>query len=370
MKVLKIIKNAFYHVDSDIIFKEYKSRYVKDLELIEVNKKELNNSFYRAEYVDSRCQKISREEFYLNSWRASSLERRKPIPGFHPGIYKELKKLSHGCDPYVDFLANQKPEGPWLIEIIAPTIRRELLLPPNSQIALHIHVHYLDKFEEIIAALEKNIIRPDLFISITNPDLSLIINHLLKDYSGQVISIEVFPNRGRDIGPFLGSMGREMISNYEYLGHIHTKKSPHTDSKTSSDWSRFLIANLLSLGEINSADQIIQYLVSHSDIGLVFPDDPQILSWGINYSHARGLANQMGIGVLPYHFNFPVGTMFWCRASALAPLMELNLSIEDLPEEPLPIDGTILHAIERLLPFIAEKAGFSYALVNSSLVTR
>ena len=78
----------------------------------------------------------------------------------------------------------------------------------------------------------------------------------------------------------------------------------------------------------------------------------------------------MNIEVLPDHFNFPIGTMFWARTKALAPLIELNLRYEDFPEEPLPIDGTMLHALERLLPLITEKAGFSYALVNSGILTR
>jgi lipopolysaccharide biosynthesis protein len=82
------------------------------------------------------------------------------------------------------------------------------------------------------------------------------------------------------------------------------------------------------------------------------------------------LANSMHIEVLPDNFNFPIGTMFWSRTKALVPLMELNLRYQDFPEEPLSIDGTMLHALERLLPFIAEKAGFSYALVNNRLSTR
>ena len=110
--------------------------------------------------------------------------------------------------------------------------------------------------------------------------------------------------------------------------------------------------------------------MTHPDVGMVFTDDPNILSWDANYAHARELANLMQIGVLPGYFNFPVGTMFWGRTKALAPLMRLNLRFEDLPKEPLPIDGSMLHALERLFPMIVEKAGFSYALVNSGLVTR
>jgi glycosyltransferase involved in cell wall biosynthesis len=353
------------------IFHDYRGSYMRDLVLLQATKGVLDNSFFRTDDIDERCEKISLEELYLNSWRTSSIDRRKPVSGFNPAIYKELKKLSIDRDPFADFLAKNKPAGPWLKEIITPDVYRDLPLPPNSQIALHIHVHYFDEFEKFFDALKINTIRPDLFISATNHDLCFKINHTVKDYSGRVMALEVTPNRGRDLGPLLlGDMGSKIIANYEYFGHLHTKKTPHAPLKLSEAWTQFLIANLLGIEKINSADQILNYLITHPDVGLVFPDDPNILSWDANYSHARDLANSMHIETLPDYFNFPVGTMFWGRAKALTPLIELNLRFEDIPEEPLPIDGTMLHALERLLPFIAEKAGFDYALVNTGLVTR
>ena len=60
------------------------------------------------------------------------------------------------------------------------------------------------------------------------------------------------------------------------------------------------------------------------------------------------------------HFVFPVGTMFWARSKALRKLFELHLTWSDYPEEPLPYDGTMLHAIERLLPFVTEDAGYAF----------
>ena len=54
----------------------------------------------------------------------------------------------------------------------------------------------------------------------------------------------------------------------------------------------------------------------------------------------------------PPAIDFPVGTMFWARPEALAPLLRLGLNLDDYPDEPLPVDGTILHALERLLPLV------------------
>ena len=78
----------------------------------------------------------------------------------------------------------------------------------------------------------------------------------------------------------------------------------------------------------------------------------------------------MGITKLPKSLNFPVGSMFWARRGALSDLYDLGLNWEDYPIEPLKYDGTILHAIERLLPLIAEKNGYNYKMTYIPGVNR
>jgi lipopolysaccharide biosynthesis protein len=70
-------------------------------------------------------------------------------------------------------------------------------------------------------------------------------------------------------------------------------------------------------------------------------------------------------GKLFENINFPVGTMFWARTKALKPLFDLNLSWSDYPDEPLPYDGSMLHAIERILPIIIGKNSFKATLINN-----
>ena len=119
------------------------------------------------------------------------------------------------------------------------------------------------------------------------------------------------------------------------------------------------------------ADKIIAHMASDRSLGLVFPDDPHVVGWGENGALAASLAESLGLGELPKgHFNFPVGTMFWARTEALRPLVELDLGWDDYPLEPLPYDGTMLHAIERLLPFVAAKAGYRSAVTQVPGVTR
>lgn len=61
----------------------------------------------------------------------------------------------------------------------------------------------------------------------------------------------------------------------------------------------------------------------------------------------------------------PYGSVFWFRPKALAPLFDHGWQHSDFPPEPLPQDGTISHAIERIYPFVAQSAGYYPAVVMS-----
>ena len=56
--------------------------------------------------------------FYVRAW-ASGINRRKPFPGFHPGIYLEQHGVAiQGADPFADYLRAGRPEGPWNYPVI------------------------------------------------------------------------------------------------------------------------------------------------------------------------------------------------------------------------------------------------------------
>jgi hypothetical protein len=308
---------------------------------------------------------------FVRSW-ATGLGRRKPFPGFHPGIYLEQHGLAaQGANPFADYLRAGRPEGPWHYPIIVAGETKEEDLPENRLVALHLHVYYPELLVEITSRLLRNQICPDLFVSITNEKARESVVDQLRDYKGKVVDIQLVPNRGRDIGPFLTSFGQRIVADYDFVGHLHTKKTVDVkDPAVGQLWYRFLLDNLLGGESGAMADNILARMKGDPLMGMVFPDEPNIVGWNSNRIIAESLAGRVGLHKLPDHFVFPVGTMFWARASALAPLMNLKLDWDDYPEEPLPYDGTLLHAIERLLPLCLSTGNLHIAATNVAGLTR
>ena len=308
---------------------------------------------------------------YVRAW-ASGIGRRKPFPGLHPSIYLEQHGLlTQGADPFADYLRAGQPQGSWNYPVITAQKTKKKDLPTNQSVALHLHVYYPELLPEITMRLAHNCMCPDLFVSVTNEDnRKLVIDHL-NDYKGRVVDIQIVPNRGRDIGPFLTAFGPRILADYDFVGHIHTKKT--ADLKCSNIgklWYLFLLDNLLGVESLAMADSILAEMKGDASIGMVFPDEPNVVGWSDNRAYAESLAARMGLGELPEHFTFPVGTMFWARTLALAPLVNLKMDWDDYPKEPLPYDGTLLHAIERLLPLSLSINKLHFATTNVVGLTR
>lgn len=307
------------------------------------------------------------EHDYLRSW-SSGIGCRKPFPGFHPGVYRERHGLREPGDPLVDYLRAGRPAGPWCLDVI--TAAADQPAPAaGARLALHLHVYYPDMLPDILARMVANAVRPDLYVSVPNSAAMARVQPVLADYDGTVAKVAVVPNRGRDIGPFLTAFGADWAG-YDLVGHLHTKKSlALNDAAFSFRWNAFLLDNLLGR-HLRMADAIVARMLADPGLGLVFPDDPHAVGWSGNLEFARELGARLGLADFPREFQFPVGTMFWARPEALAALPALGLQWDDYPAEPLGYDGTMLHAIERLLPFVAASRGFRCAVTHVPGVTR
>jgi lipopolysaccharide biosynthesis protein len=73
------------------------------------------------------------------------------------------------------------------------------------------------------------------------------------------------------------------------------------------------------------------------------------MGWTKNYEVATRYFSKDELPEEDELFDFPLGSFFVARPKALVPIRNLGLTEEDFPKEPIGYDGTVLHALERLI---------------------
>lgn len=239
----------------------------------------------------------------------------------------------------------------------------------TRSVAVHLHLYYDDMLDECIAYLANVPCSFDLFVSAPEGrDMSRYSQQLADALPlARHITVEAVPNRGRDIAPFIVQFGKRLAT-YDIVGHFHTKKSPHCESLNG--WFTSLMDVLC--GSRSGVAQIFALL--GDDGKVVYPAGRRLTrdhdGWSDNFEIARDLLKQTGhfdLADFPY-VEFPQGTMFWARGECLRDYLQLPLAFSDFPLEPIDADGTLAHALERLIliygtPF----AGRNYRLESPEL---
>jgi len=292
---------------------------------------------------------------------------RRPSAGFHPQIYVHENAKNYDAktvNPLAHFIRAGKPPGPWRHDVIRPFTPDTDAAPTGGKAvsaAIHGHFYYPELLADFLDKLAVNDRRCDLLLSTDDETKAQELRRTAAGYTRGGVVIRIVPNRGRDIGAFLTGFA-DLISNYDVIGHVHSKRTLFIgDATVGESWREFLWQNLIG-GIFPMMDQVLDRFAADPGLGLVFPEDPHLNDWDQNRAIAEELAARMGVTEpLPQFFDFPLGTMFWARPPALDPFMRLKLQWGDYPAEPLPPDGTMLHALERLLPFAARRDGYRYA---------
>jgi len=230
----------------------------------------------------------------------------------------------------------------------------------QHSLAVVCHIFHADVSEEILKFI-KNIRRTaDIFIATDTSIKADYIEKVFQEYDSGKVVVRITENRGRDIATKLVTF-RDIYNTYEIVLQLHSKKDNHGGGRQDgSVWRKFLLKNLVGSPEVVSS--VLDAFSQNPKLGMVVaqhwePVQPWI-RWLGNFKEAKRLLRYMDISLTRRHReDLPSGSMFWTRTAALLPLLDLNLSLHDFPEEPVPIDGTILHTIERLFLFSCEAEG-------------
>jgi hypothetical protein len=322
---------------------------------------DFDSSFFLSPFSLKLSREAAIEKFM--GQLPGAITNRKPCAGFNPHTYAQnsLRKDEIAArNPFAHFIEKGKPQGRWLTPLIRPGVPPG---PTKLRTALQIHAFYPELIDELLACLRVNSSRCDLFVSTGSEHELKWLRERLQNYGKGEVHLSMVPNRGRDIGAFLTGYNF-LDGKYDLVGHVHCKKSLYGAPEFGEHWRRFLWLSLVGR-EYSMLDVAARAFEDDAALGLLFPDDPNLVGWTSNRIIAAQLAERMKLNLdFSEGFEFPAGSMFWCRPVALRPLFELKLSWSDYPVEPLANDGTILHAIERMLPFIAEHEGYRFAAIK------
>ncbi len=235
-------------------------------------------------------------------------------------------------------------------------------LHTKLDVCIHIHVHYEDVFEEIMQRIGSLVGHATFLLSCSQ---KAVYSSLSKKYaSNSDIVVRLVENRGRDVAPMLVEFGREILA-HDVCLHLHTKKSKHTDEDLGRQWLEDILSKIA--GDETQIAQVLKMFEQDPQLGVVQPlPFNKILPsmhWMDNIIPARELLQKLAIDqsvLRDFPLYFPAGTMIWFRPQAIWQLLDGRFSLNDFEPEPIGTNGTIAHAIERCINYIAKSNGFGF----------
>lgn len=234
----------------------------------------------------------------------------------------------------------------------------------SNRVAVVIHLHYSDTFDQYkkyIANIPQEI---TVYFTTSNDET----RRKIESFSTDRINHRMIQknNRGRDISSFLVAC-REEILKYDYICFLHDKKEKEPEMKGDTDkWIYSQWENML--GSTAYIYNVLSYFDKNMQVGLLLPPIPisdripfsYKNNWYNNYENTIHLAGSLNLNcnIKKEISPMALGTVYWARVDALKKLFEHKWKYEDFDVEPLADDGTLSHAVERILEYVAKDAGY------------
>lgn len=239
----------------------------------------------------------------------------------------------------------------------------------DAKILIGAHLYYVDLLDEFADQFANVPGKFSLHVTTCNDDTDGIASQLRGRLGNQLLSLEVLrvENVGRDMGPFVMTM-LPKAQDHDLCCWVHSKKSVYEPNYAT--WRGYLLDNLF--GSVDQVKAVIEAFESDPKLGLVYPKPfPPIadrVEWGSNFPMTQKLLKRLKVAIREEQTpEFPAGGMYWFRPKALVPLLDLKLEWNDFeqhsggavdPASGAVTDGTLTHALERMMTYVARKAGF------------
>ncbi len=274
---------------------------------------------------------------------------------YHSGANPLLHYLYHGR---MEGRAAQEAKPRWIPSRVM--VANETTSWQQQRIAVCLHIYYPDFIEKFLSCLKHFPCQVDVFVTCASEQ---ICRDVKRRYSGlrRVAKLQTVtvPNCGRNFGPLLVEFGEELLK-YDLMCHLHSKKSLYS-GREQTQWFDYL--NQFLFKDLHVVSCLLRLFDEHPTLGIYYPTSFWMMPswvnhWTCNKNFAQEFADNWGIDLQDNFISYPVGGMFWARPQALKPLLERKFSYADFPPEPLPNDGSWLHALERVLGLLVEKGGY------------
>ena len=367
---------------------------------LNINKFDVKKKNYEVVFIDYFSKLGYVWNNYLNVTNSQFMEREMNFYSFNiyellvnyklPLIniksFKLLKKIhlnyNNGLDLSltVDYLKNNTNYDVsliygYLLRVVDPNVLvntfnlRKIISKVNinknykspKKIVVICHVYYVDLLDYAFNYLKNIPDYVDVVITTNTRDKKEYIDKNLLSKLNNNSKVIIVNARGRDMAAlFVGC--KNILNDYDYFCFMHDKKSAGKEYLTVGASFRDTIwENMLASEDyINS---IIKDFDDNDNLGLIVPPPVYHGTYFNAYSHkywvscfdlVEGLLEDMDIECVASKNEPPlsIGNCFWAKVDAFKPLFDLNLDYEDFPSEPMPNDGTISHALERVYGYV------------------
>lgn len=240
------------------------------------------------------------------------------------------------------------------------------------RLALILHIYYEDLALYCRNYAENMPEGTDVYVTVPSQEKLEAVKAAFENFPYK-LEYRIVGNRGRDVAPFIVGC-KDIVDKYDLICKVHDKRVYQvTPMSLGQSWSYKCFENLLKNKVY--VENIIATFEENPFLGMLTPPVPNHGpyypttgkgEWGENYQVARQLAADLGLHVDMNREKEPVaplGSMFWFRPRALKPLFDHDWQYDEMPEEPITEDATILHAIERIYPFCVQEEGYYCAWV-------
>ncbi|MFG6157358.1 glycoside hydrolase family 99-like domain-containing protein [Halomonas sp. 1390] len=221
--------------------------------------------------------------------------------------------------------------------------------------AVVLHLYYTELWDEMVGYLAHLDGEFDLYVTLP-PDVGDAACEAIRAWKPDAHLVPL-PNHGRDILPFLRVMNAIAPLGYQQVCKIHAKRSLHRGD--GDRWRQEFFGQLL--GSREQVAEVLDAFRKQPELGMVGPHGHWIeyrRYWGDPQGpeRIRELLRSLGVCLSLEEVRFFAGSMFWCRPQAIAPLLE-QLSLDDFEHEAGQTDGTLAHALERVMAAACQGAG-------------